>query len=212
MLFPIVHSFIVTERTFGNVSPVGRPQKVSDAAVVEATVRAIAAVGPRDLTVADVSRLAGIAPATIVERFGSKRNLLLAVAAAGSDHLKETFAARSARSRSPLRALEATLIELAASLGDPAEAGNHLAFLALDLTDLEFRAHLATYNRQLHSHVLSLLDEASKRGELRPGARPSDLAQLVLSIYQGTLLLWSVDQQGELSARLRRQLRMALEP
>ena len=54
----------------------GRPRTHSDDALLDATFRAVGAVGPARLTLADVAREAGVAPATLVQRFGSKRALL----------------------------------------------------------------------------------------------------------------------------------------
>ena len=51
----------------------GRPRTHSDDALLDATFRAVGAVGPARLTLADVAREAGVAPATLVQRFGSKR-------------------------------------------------------------------------------------------------------------------------------------------
>ena len=57
-----------------------RPRAASDADILDATARAMARLGPARLTLADVAREAGLSPATLVQRFGSKRGLLLAVA------------------------------------------------------------------------------------------------------------------------------------
>ena len=46
-----------------------------------AAFRAIARLGPARLTLADVATDVGVSPAAIVQRFGSKRALLLATAA-----------------------------------------------------------------------------------------------------------------------------------
>lgn len=51
-----------------------RPRTVSDEAVLRAAIN-IAAKNPAGWTLADVGNLAGLSPATIVQRFGSKRDL-----------------------------------------------------------------------------------------------------------------------------------------
>src|SRR5438874_2348746 len=55
-----------------------RRRATTDEAILMATHSAVTRLGPTRLTLADVAREAGISPATIVQRFGSKRGLLLA--------------------------------------------------------------------------------------------------------------------------------------
>jgi AcrR family transcriptional regulator len=56
-----------------------RPRTVSDEELLEATARAVSRVGPARLTLADVAKEAGVVPATLVQRFGTKRGMLLAL-------------------------------------------------------------------------------------------------------------------------------------
>ena len=62
-----------------------RPRTVSDQAILAATARVIGDLGPAKLTLARVASEVGLAPATLVQRFGSKRGLLLALAESGRE-------------------------------------------------------------------------------------------------------------------------------
>jgi len=62
----------------------GRKKITPDGDVLAATLRVVARVGPGRLTLAAVAKEAGLAPATLLQRFGSKRGLLLAVAQVGT--------------------------------------------------------------------------------------------------------------------------------
>src|SRR5260370_31334591 len=67
---------IVNEGAFiyiGGMSP--RPRVTSDAAILEATARAIGRMGPTRLTLADVAEEAGGAPATLLQSIGSPSRL-----------------------------------------------------------------------------------------------------------------------------------------
>ncbi|MEV0505631.1 helix-turn-helix domain-containing protein, partial [Streptomyces spectabilis] len=50
-----------------------RPRATSDTQILAATARAIGAHGPGKLTLAHVGAEAGVSPATLSQRFGSKR-------------------------------------------------------------------------------------------------------------------------------------------
>jgi AcrR family transcriptional regulator len=188
--------------------PPGRPRIHSDDELLDATVRAIGAVGPQRPALAEVAREAGVAPATLVQRFGSKRELLLALAgrAAGS-----AAAAFPPAGRDPLGALATGLVALAAPVADPAAFANHLAFLQLDLGDDELRAHAASHARTVREAIRGLLDAAVAAGQLEP-ADTRALADAVHAIFQGALLAWAVDRRGSLAARVRRELGALLAP
>src|SRR3989442_8137971 len=81
-----------------------RPRATSDAEILGATYRIVSRLGP-NLTLADIAKEAGVSPATLVQRFGSKRGLLLALASSGSKGLPEEFARIRAAHRSPLAAI-----------------------------------------------------------------------------------------------------------
>src|SRR5579862_5603746 len=55
-----------------------RRKTISDEAVLTAAARVMFAGGPSDFTLADVAAAAGIAPATLVQRFGDKQGLTVA--------------------------------------------------------------------------------------------------------------------------------------
>src|SRR5258708_35209745 len=79
-----------------------RVKVTPDADVLTATIRVISRVGPTRLTLADVAADAGLAPATLLQRFGSKRGLLLAVAEQSMAGVGECFARGRGAHRSPL--------------------------------------------------------------------------------------------------------------
>ena len=54
-----------------------RPRKVSDDDIYMAAQRAMSRLGPGELTLADIAAEAGVTAGLLVQRFGSKRDLLL---------------------------------------------------------------------------------------------------------------------------------------
>jgi AcrR family transcriptional regulator len=162
------------------------------------------------LTLAEVARDAGLAPATLVQRFGSKRGLLLAVAERSVDGVREPFAAARRRNPSPLGALREALIELAGSIDDPDELANHISFLQLDLSDPEFRAlGLRWWNAAAHQ-IGGLLTDAVDAGELNPNVDVHRLARTVLALYNGALITWGMWREGPLGDWLGAELDVLL--
>src|SRR5689334_6668964 len=84
-----------------------RPQKVSDDDIYMAAHRAMSRLGPGELTLADIAEEAGVTAGLLVQRFGSKRDLLLSLSEKFSGGTGEMFAGLRKAHRSPLAALRA---------------------------------------------------------------------------------------------------------
>src|SRR5262245_5568922 len=187
-----------------------RPRATSDAAILEATGRAIARVGPARLTLAHVAAEVGVAPATLVQRFGSKRGLLLALARQGTASAGEAWAALRA-APSPLAALGAYADCMARMAPTPQELANHVAFLHIDLTDPDFHALGLEQARATSAELRALLDGAVAAGELVP-CDTARLARAVQSLLGGALLAWAIHREGSAAQWLRDDLDVLLKP
>jgi AcrR family transcriptional regulator len=187
-----------------------RPRATSDQAILAATYRIVSQRGP-NLTLADVAREAGVSPATLVQRFGSKRALLLALTAGASGNVADDYARIRAAHRSPLAATFAVAECMAAMAGTPEMMANSLAFLQIDLTDPDFHTHAHAHSRASRAELKKLLDEAVRAGELRR-CDTTRLARAVQSLMGGSLLQWAIDRDTTVVARLRDDLAALLEP
>jgi AcrR family transcriptional regulator len=189
----------------------GRPRTTSDDQILAATAEAISAVGPSELTLAHVAREAGIAPATIIQRFGSKRALLLAFTARASVGVEEGFAVAQRTHASPLRALVGHLIAMAGGMRTPDELSRHLAFLQLELGDSEFHQHTRRHADAVRRQVRLLLEAAVESDELKP-CDTKQLADALHVTYNGALITWAILRRGSLTQHLRRHVEFTLEP
>lgn len=188
-----------------------RPRTIEDDAVVRAAARLMARVPPRELTLARMAAEVGLSPATLLQRFGSKRGLLLAVSEFGAGGWPDTFGAARERHDSPLAALEDALTGMSSSVATPAAIANSLAYLHNDLADPDFRRLIDRGMRQLRERVRELVDEALARGELG-GVDAGRLAAAVVTTYNGALITWAIHHDGALDAWIREQLALLLEP
>jgi AcrR family transcriptional regulator len=189
----------------------GRPRTISDQAILAALARAISRVGPARLTLAEVAAEAGVAAPTIAQRFGSKRNLLLAFAAGAPRRLEDSFASARASHATPLAALLSDPLGATRAMDSPAALAHHLAFLQLELADPEFHQHVLSHARVAREQIRLLLDAAVEHGELADCDTES-LAHAVHVTYNGALITWAVFRQGRLASQLRRDLEFILKP
>jgi AcrR family transcriptional regulator len=182
-----------------------------DSEILAGAVRIIERLGPSRFTLADVGKEVGIAPATLMQRFGSKRGLLLAIASQGASGVREEFERIRAECRSPLRAVEAFARCMAQMARTPEAVANHLAFLEMDLADPDFHRLALAHARQFGAELRALLEEAVRAGELRrcPIAR---VALAVQSIMGGSMLNWAIYREGKADAWIAADLETLLRP
>jgi AcrR family transcriptional regulator len=182
-----------------------------DSDVLAATIRVISRVGTARFTLADVGAEIGLAPATLLQRFGSKRDLLLAVAGQSTDMVAECFSQVRSQNPSPLAALDATLDEMTKYARTPEEMANSLAFLEMDLTDPDFHRLARRSSKAILAGYRALLDDAIAAREL-VACDTSRLAHAIHALANGSMLEWAIHREGPLADWLRRDVATLLAP
>ncbi|MDQ3519850.1 MAG: TetR/AcrR family transcriptional regulator, partial [Gemmatimonadota bacterium] len=164
-----------------------RPRKVSDEQVFAAAHRAVSRVGPGELTLAVIAAEAGVTAGALVQRFGSKRALLLALSAGAADSAGGFIEQLRARHRSPLATLRDYAECMSHLAESPAALTRNLAYLQIDLADADFRKHLVVQSRATRDGFQKLLGEAIAAGELARGTDSRKLAHAVEAVLSGSL-------------------------
>ena len=189
-----------------------RPRTVDDSTILEAAVTVIGRIGPDRLTLADVGEEAGLSAATLVQRFGSKRDLMLSVLKFATEGFDERFEQAVKSNDSPLEAIFAAAVERAATY-EPGAIAHLLAFYLSDLGDPDFRALAKENSRKAVSGFKRMLDEAVEEGELAESYVDTQLlAETIYSLVMGTLLTWTISEEGEYRTRIRNKLDVLLRP
>ena len=190
---------------------VGRPRSVSDEAVFEAVGAVVADAGPAGLTLSAVAERAGLSAPALAQRFGSKRKLLVAYAAAAAHGVDHLFEQVRERSPDPLSTVRDVLVTFAAPVTTRSALANNLAFLYLDLTDPELGELAAEQSRLLRRRLRELLGEAQAAGYL-VNVDPAELADTLYTVYNGALVTWAIDGRGSLARWLTERVNRALAP
>src|SRR5262245_40342063 len=124
-----------------------RRRKAEDADVFAAMVRVMMRVGPAQLTLGAIAAEAGITAGALVQRFGSKRELILAHARHASATGDIGFGAGDAHTRSPLGAIRSSIDTYAKLAASPRAALRNLAYLQHDLADAALHRNLLRLSR-----------------------------------------------------------------
>jgi AcrR family transcriptional regulator len=189
-----------------------RPRKVSDDEVFAAAYRAMSRVGPGELTLAVIAEEAGVTAGALVQRFGSKRALLLALSAGAAASAGQLVQELRARHRSPVAALRDYATCMAHLAESPAALARNLAYLQIDLTDDEFRQHLLAQACATRDAFEEMIEEAIAARELARATDARRLARTVETAISGALLTWAIYREGTAAAWLRDAVDAVLAP
>lgn len=169
-----------------------RVKTISDVAVLDAALDLLLEQGPHRFTLPAVGRAVGLSPATLIQRFGSKKGLLTSVI----DHAgRQADAALQARVETDdARAdLIGWLVDLAAGFKSRAHVASNLALLMEDLTDEQSRAqagrHMQIVRRGVARHLSRLGDEAVDAH-----------VELIEAQWHGLVIQWALHGQGDCEA------------
>jgi AcrR family transcriptional regulator len=188
-----------------------RRRETSDEELLAATARVMQRRSPTQLTLADVAKEAGVVPATLIQRFGTKRGLLLTMCRTAPGAVPQQFAAARAKYKSPLKALIELYAECTSFAHTPQAVANGLAYLQIDLTDPDFHAITLAQFQAIRDETRKLLNEAVAARELRH-CDTAELARLIQHVNGGAMLAWAVYRQGSVASWVRRELEALLRP
>ena len=179
-----------------------RRKTISDEDVLDAAAKVMFAVGP-SFTLAEVARAAGIAPATLVQRFGDKHGLTVAAIARDNAAFEAFLAAAAGRPSAP----GAVIAIFAAMFDGPDTDADHFAdqllWLRQDMRDPDL-------NRLARERFTALRVAVAARLPPLPIAA-DEAARLVEAQWQGALLQWGIEREGRLSAFVTARLEMWFE-
>lgn len=189
-----------------------RRRKAEDADVFAALVRVMQRRGPAELTLREIAREAGVTAGALVQRFGSKRAMVLAHARQAAATGDVGVTVPSPRTSSPLERLRSVTAMYAQLADSPRAALRNLAYLLNDLADPALRRHLLRLSRAARVWYEELLTDAVAARELRADADVRALARLIEVTLRGSFLNWTLYREGSAADWLREDLDDLLRP
>jgi AcrR family transcriptional regulator len=189
-----------------------RRKKAEDAEVFAALVRVMQRRGPAELTLREIAAEAGVTAGALVQRFGSKRAMLLAHARYAASTGDIGVSVAFPRTSSPLEALRSVTEVHAQMARSPRAAMRNLAYLQNDLAEPALRRNLLRMSRNARAYYAQLVKDAVAAGELRADTDVAALARAIEITLGGSFLAWTIYREGSASAWLRADLEIALRP
>jgi AcrR family transcriptional regulator len=169
-------------------------------------------VGPADLTLDAIAREAGVTAGALVQRFGSKKRLQLALAEGAASWGPAFIEQLQEQHTSPLAALRAYADCMAGLAETPAAYVRNLAYLLEDLSDPDLRAILARQATSTREQLAAVIRGAVMAGELSKNVKPNVLARTVETVLSGSMIVWAFYREGTAGEWIRRDLDAVLAP
>lgn len=189
-----------------------RPRKVSDDEIFGAAYRAMERLAPGELTLAEIAAEAGLTAGALVQRFGSKRQLQIALAAGVAASSGDFVRALGRKHRSPLAAVRDYAECMARLAKSPEALARNLAYLTVDISDPDLRKHLLVQSRATRAGLRELLGGAVRTRELRRGTDTATLARLLETVIGGSLFSWAIYREGTAARCMREHVDAVLAP
>lgn len=172
----------------------GRTRTISDATVLDAVLDLITAAGPAALTFARAGQAAGLAPATLVQRYGDREALIQAALLHAWDRLDAATEAADAEEPVTPEGAIRLLLRLTPLERDGVDG---LLLLREDLRNPVLRARGAAWGARLAEVLGRRMDPASE------GER---LGRQMASVWQGAWIWWAFARNGPPEAAIREAL------
>jgi AcrR family transcriptional regulator len=177
-----------------------RPKTLPDEPILAAAHRLMHECGPESLTFAALARVSGLSSSTLVQRFHNKPQLVRSTLTYAWDRLEEKTAELAAMvPKTPDGAIE-LLATLSGDYGDIEAYADGLLILREDLRDPVLRSRGAAWKASLSR----ALDDCFAQF---PSA-PERVGLLMASQWQGSLLWWSFEPQGDIKRFVEDGLRL----
>lgn len=188
-----------------------RTRTVSDETILASVIALVQRIGPAGLTLASAAAEVGLSASTLVQRFGSKRALLLAA----DRWAVERWVGGMDRIPPGGSALDRMIAGLVYTV-DPATTGeemaNSVSLLQISLADPEFHESTRLGAVRLRAKILERLDEAVAGHELAPQTNTMALAELIEVAYHGAMISWAIHRNGALVDSMRARFDQLLRP
>lgn len=185
-----------------------RPRETTDAELLAATAAVISRCGPSKVTLAAIAAEIGVVPATLVQRFGSKAQLLSALAELGVADGEARLRRAAQSSTDPVKQLRAVALAAVLPIDDPDTAYRHIAQFGADLTDEPTRKIVQRWHRTAEIELQQRIGAAAEQLPSAPSAAIG--ARIIAALITGSTVEWSLRPTGNLRRRVRRDLDVLL--
>lgn len=182
-----------------------RKKKTEDAVILKMILEVLVKKGASTFSLMDLSIKTGLAPATLLQRFGSKEAILHKAIELANQELKDDFASRPIENKSPIKEIVDIYLELSIPFSSPVDVANGLDILKLDITETKLNTLTRKYFDIRRNKIESLIMLAQKKGEISTDTDVKDMAWNLECLWQGAIMLWALTGKGQIDEWIKKR-------
>lgn len=187
-----------------------RQKKITDQEVLEATLKVICEKGHSNFSLVDVSNEVGLSPATIIQRFKSKNELVLEAFKSFNKDFENHVTGNDYSDRSSADALIDFIVEMSERF-EVGQIGNQIELLMLDVVDPQMNKIARDHFFLFRKKVKQIISEGLKTGEFRKENSAEDLVLLLEAFWIGVVIQWAIFKNGTLKSWVRSKTRIIVK-
>jgi hypothetical protein len=183
-----------------------RKKMIDDTKILKMALEVIIEMGATTFSLEDLRNKTGLSPATLLQRFGSKKNILHKAIELSNNDVKNSLNNKSVVSKSPIQEVINIYLELSMPFSTPGDIASGLDILKLDITEKKLNSLTRKYFEIRRKKIESLIILAQKKNEISSSVNASEIVWNLESLWQGSIMLWALIGNGNLQKWLKKRL------
>lgn len=179
---------------------------IDDSKILEKALLVICEKGADCFTLADIGKAVGLAPATLLQRFGSKRELLIRAAKQTNIKQKQDLKNLKKKGLNWKEELIELMIGIPEGMGTRQEIANSLSILKLDMIDPELHQIARELFECFRAHMEDLIYQGQECGDLIHEYDANSLVWELDALRHGLIIQWTLSGKGTLQKWMQKGL------
>ena len=171
-----------------------RRKTIDDDKVLDGAARVMFSTGP-DFTLSEVAAETGLAPATLLQRFGTKHDLVVRVIERENARFEAMLKTRP-KAKGAKHVVD--LVGELSKIFDEDDQGDEFLWLREDIRDPDLNVLARARFKLTHDAVAARMPDMKI-------ARP-DATRLLLAVWHGAVVQWSFERKGRLTTYVKRSV------
>lgn len=174
-----------------------RHKTISDKELLDRALPVMARAGPTGFTLADIAKEAGVAPATLLQRFGDKKTLI--ERAFAQDNERFALWIKALPPGSGANAVIRIYSEATKLFGEDTSLADHLLWLREDIRDPRLNRLARARFKLFRAAIIKRLPPMR--------IKPDRAASLLDAQFHGAVVQWALEPRGTLASFVLRSLK-----
>lgn len=178
-------------------------KSIDDQSVLEKALFVISERGPDAFTLADVGKAVGLAPATLMQRFGSKQQLLILAAKQANVKLRQDLEELKKQKLPWDQELIHLVSAIPEGFGSRQDIANSLGVLKLDMVDPELHPIARHLFESLRERIQELIQKGQAIGQIDASVDPKNITWELDALRHGLVIQWCLSGNDTLQKWLK---------